>query len=140
MFLCACVHYHIFCFVFVCVCGGGLYFFTKGNTFWDNLFTFQVRGGGGCIFFTKGNNFWDNLFTFQDDRTLPEMDLFLKERICSIQKGGKNENSKFASSENVLFILIPVNSVFQDHDGHGPEFHKHMYRINKEAGTNITVI
>ena len=28
---------------------------------------------------------------------------------------------------------------FQDHDGHGPEFHKHMYRINKETGTNISV-
>ena len=27
----------------------------------------------------------------------------------------------------------------RDRDGHGPEFHKHMYRINKKAGTNITV-
>ena len=29
--------------------------------------------------------------------------------------------------------------MLQDHDGHGPEFHKHMYRINADAGTNITV-
>lgn len=27
----------------------------------------------------------------------------------------------------------------RDRDGHGPNFCKHMYRINKEAGTNITV-
>jgi len=27
----------------------------------------------------------------------------------------------------------------QDRDGHGPNFCKHMHRINKEAGTNITV-
>ncbi|XP_050462196.1 DNA-dependent metalloprotease dvc-1 isoform X1 [Cataglyphis hispanica] len=26
-----------------------------------------------------------------------------------------------------------------DRDGHGPNFCKHMYRINKEAGTNITI-
>ncbi|XP_012059939.1 PREDICTED: sprT-like domain-containing protein Spartan [Atta cephalotes] len=27
----------------------------------------------------------------------------------------------------------------QDRDGHGPNFCKHMHRINKEAGTNITI-
>lgn len=27
----------------------------------------------------------------------------------------------------------------RDRDGHGPNFCKHMHRINKEAGTNITV-
>ncbi|XP_070160049.1 DNA-dependent metalloprotease dvc-1 isoform X1 [Polyergus mexicanus] len=27
----------------------------------------------------------------------------------------------------------------RDRDGHGPNFCKHMYRINKEAGTNITI-
>lgn len=26
-----------------------------------------------------------------------------------------------------------------DHDGHGPAFHSHMHRINKEAKTNISV-
>ena len=26
-----------------------------------------------------------------------------------------------------------------DHDGHGPAFHSHMHRINKEAQTNISV-
>ena len=26
-----------------------------------------------------------------------------------------------------------------DHDGHGPAFHEHMYRINKETGTKISV-
>ncbi|KAG8308160.1 hypothetical protein J6590_002244 [Homalodisca vitripennis] len=35
------------------------------------------------------------------------------------------------------FLFVTHNN--RDRDGHGPEFHKHMYRINKEAGTNITV-
>ncbi|XP_044767020.1 DNA-dependent metalloprotease SPRTN [Coccinella septempunctata] len=35
------------------------------------------------------------------------------------------------------FLFVTHNN--KDRDGHGPEFHKHMYRINKEAGTNITV-
>jgi hypothetical protein len=26
-----------------------------------------------------------------------------------------------------------------DHDGHGPAFHQHMHRINKETGTKISV-
>jgi hypothetical protein len=29
--------------------------------------------------------------------------------------------------------------ILQDHDSHGPEFHKHMLRINKSSGSNITV-
>lgn len=28
----------------------------------------------------------------------------------------------------------------KDRNDHGPEFHKHMNRINQAAGTNITVI
>ncbi|KAJ9583965.1 hypothetical protein L9F63_021688, partial [Diploptera punctata] len=35
------------------------------------------------------------------------------------------------------YLFVTHNN--RDRDGHGPEFHKHMYRINKEAGTNITV-
>ncbi|XP_053373264.1 DNA-dependent metalloprotease SPRTN-like [Mercenaria mercenaria] len=35
------------------------------------------------------------------------------------------------------YLFVTDNN--KDHDGHGPEFHKHMYRINKEAGTNISV-
>ncbi|KAF5280717.1 hypothetical protein FQR65_LT15008 [Abscondita terminalis] len=35
------------------------------------------------------------------------------------------------------FLFVTHNN--KDRDGHGPEFHKHMYRINAEAGTNITV-
>jgi hypothetical protein len=35
------------------------------------------------------------------------------------------------------FLFVTHNN--RDRDGHGPEFHYHMYRINKEAGTNITV-
>ncbi|KAL3284284.1 hypothetical protein HHI36_018442 [Cryptolaemus montrouzieri] len=35
------------------------------------------------------------------------------------------------------FLFVTNNN--RDRDGHGPEFHKHMYRINVEAGTNITV-
>ncbi len=30
-------------------------------------------------------------------------------------------------------------AVLQDHDGHGPEFHKHMYRINQATGTRLLV-
>lgn len=35
------------------------------------------------------------------------------------------------------YLFVTHNN--KDRDGHGPEFHKHMYRINKETGTNITV-
>lgn len=39
----------------------------------------------------------------------------------------------------MIHALLFVTHNNKDRDGHGPEFHKHMYRINKEAGTNITV-
>ncbi|CAH0395595.1 unnamed protein product [Bemisia tabaci] len=35
------------------------------------------------------------------------------------------------------YLFVTANN--RDRDGHGPEFHKHMGRINKEAGTKITV-
>ncbi|XP_046433498.1 DNA-dependent metalloprotease dvc-1 isoform X1 [Neodiprion fabricii] len=35
------------------------------------------------------------------------------------------------------YLFLTNNN--RDRDGHGPEFHKHMYRINKEAGTDISV-
>lgn len=35
------------------------------------------------------------------------------------------------------YLFVTHNN--RDRDGHGPEFHKHMFRINSEAGTNITV-
>ncbi|XP_068085362.1 DNA-dependent metalloprotease dvc-1 isoform X2 [Anabrus simplex] len=35
------------------------------------------------------------------------------------------------------FLFITDND--RDRDGHGPQFRKHMDRINKEAGTNITI-
>ncbi|XP_061173844.1 protein pellino-like [Saccostrea echinata] len=35
------------------------------------------------------------------------------------------------------YLFVTDNN--KDHDGHGPEFHKHMYRINQEGGVNITV-
>merc|ERR1719186_185461 len=35
------------------------------------------------------------------------------------------------------YLFITNNN--KDRDGHGPEFHKHMYRINNETGTNISV-
>ncbi|GJQ77161.1 hypothetical protein Trydic_g14838 [Trypoxylus dichotomus] len=35
------------------------------------------------------------------------------------------------------YLFVTHNN--KDRDGHGPEFHNHMYRINREAGTNITV-
>lgn len=39
----------------------------------------------------------------------------------------------------MIHALLFVTNNNRDRDGHGPEFHKHMYRINGEAGTNITV-
>ncbi|KAJ4443499.1 hypothetical protein ANN_05171, partial [Periplaneta americana] len=35
------------------------------------------------------------------------------------------------------YLFVTHNN--RDRDGHGPEFHKHMNRINNEAGTKITV-
>uniref|UniRef100_A0AAR5QI39 Protein with SprT-like domain at the N terminus n=2 Tax=Dendroctonus ponderosae TaxID=77166 RepID=A0AAR5QI39_DENPD len=35
------------------------------------------------------------------------------------------------------YLFVTHNN--RDKDGHGPEFQKHMYRINAEAGTNITI-
>lgn len=35
------------------------------------------------------------------------------------------------------YLFVTANN--RDRDGHGPEFHKHMYRINDMAGTRITV-
>ena len=35
------------------------------------------------------------------------------------------------------YLFVTQNN--RDRDGHGPEFHKHMYRINNETGTNISV-
>lgn len=39
----------------------------------------------------------------------------------------------------MIHALLFVTDNNKDHDGHGPEFHKHMYRINKQSGSNITV-
>ncbi|CAL4152959.1 unnamed protein product, partial [Meganyctiphanes norvegica] len=35
------------------------------------------------------------------------------------------------------YLFVTANN--RDRDGHGPEFHKHMYRINGVAGTHISV-
>ncbi|XP_071455028.1 DNA-dependent metalloprotease dvc-1 [Hetaerina americana] len=35
------------------------------------------------------------------------------------------------------YLFVTHNN--RDRNGHGPEFHKHMHRINKSAGTKITV-
>ena len=39
-------------------------------------------------------------------------------------------------SLKLFFFILDGND---DHDGHGPAFHEHMYRINKKTGTNISV-
>ncbi|XP_049763995.1 DNA-dependent metalloprotease SPRTN-like [Schistocerca cancellata] len=39
----------------------------------------------------------------------------------------------------MIHAYLFVTNNDRDRDGHGPEFHKHMYRINKEAGTKISV-
>lgn len=35
------------------------------------------------------------------------------------------------------YLFVTQNN--RDRDGHGPEFQKHMHRINSEAKINITV-
>nr|XP_006824211.1 PREDICTED: sprT-like domain-containing protein Spartan-like [Saccoglossus kowalevskii] len=39
----------------------------------------------------------------------------------------------------MIHALLFVTDNNKDHDGHGPEFLKHMHRLNKETGTNISV-
>ena len=39
----------------------------------------------------------------------------------------------------MIHALLFVTHNNRDRDGHGDEFHKHMYRINKESGSKITV-
>ena len=39
----------------------------------------------------------------------------------------------------MIHAYLFVTDGNDDHDGHGPAFHEHMYRINKEAGTKISV-
>ncbi len=38
-----------------------------------------------------------------------------------------------------LYLTLEILIFLQDRDGHGPEFQKHMNRLNKQTGTNITV-
>lgn len=39
----------------------------------------------------------------------------------------------------MIHAYLFVTDGNDDHDGHGPAFHKHMHRINGEAGTSISV-
>lgn len=39
----------------------------------------------------------------------------------------------------MIHAYLFVTDGNDDHDGHGPAFHEHMFRINKEAGTKISV-
>jgi SprT-like domain-contaning protein Spartan len=39
----------------------------------------------------------------------------------------------------MIHAYLFVTSRNQDRDGHGPEFQKHMYRINQKASINITI-
>lgn len=39
----------------------------------------------------------------------------------------------------MIHALLFVTENNRDRDGHGPEFCKHMNRINKASGTKITV-
>jgi len=39
----------------------------------------------------------------------------------------------------MIHAYLFVTDGNDNHDGHGPEFHKHMYRLNKETGTSISV-
>jgi len=52
-------------------------------------------------------------------------------RLCDVQC--------FLFQHEMIHAFLFVTHNNRDRDGHGPEFHIHMHRINKEAGTNITV-
>lgn len=52
-------------------------------------------------------------------------------RLCDVQC--------FLFQHEMIHAFLFVTHNNRDRDGHGPEFHYHMYRINKQAGTNITV-
>ena len=39
----------------------------------------------------------------------------------------------------MIHAYLFVTDGNDDHDGHGSAFHEHMYRINKETGTKISV-
>lgn len=45
----------------------------------------------------------------------------------------------FLFQHEMIHAYLFVTHNNRDREGHGPEFCKHMHRINKEAGTNITV-
>ncbi|CAL1284660.1 unnamed protein product [Larinioides sclopetarius] len=47
--------------------------------------------------------------------------------------------SVFSYLQSTVSLLLFTIIGWKDHDAHGPEFLKHMYRINKEAGTRISV-
>lgn len=51
----------------------------------------------------------------------------------------KKYNSTLFFQHEMIHAYLFVTHNNRDRDGHGPEFHKHMNRINKEAGTNISV-
>lgn len=51
----------------------------------------------------------------------------------------KKCNSTLFFQHEMIHAYLFVTHNNRDRDGHGPEFHKHMNRINKEAGTNISV-
>ncbi|RXG71858.1 SprT-like domain-containing protein Spartan [Armadillidium vulgare] len=53
--------------------------------------------------------------------------------VCSYEgRGG-------LCSHEMIHAYLFVTHNNTDHDGHGPQFHTHMYRINKLAGTHISV-
>ncbi|RGB31793.1 SprT-like family-domain-containing protein [Rhizophagus diaphanus] len=73
--------------------------------------------------------------------------------LCEYQSGGyicirmSEPLLKFRPQSDMIDTLLHemihaylfVTHNIQDRSGHGPEFHKHMHRINAAAGTNITV-
>ncbi|CAG8784011.1 5159_t:CDS:2, partial [Acaulospora colombiana] len=73
--------------------------------------------------------------------------------LCRYQSGGycsirlSEPLLKFRTRQDMIETLLHemihaylfVTKNNRDHDAHGPEFLKHMKRINNEAGTNITV-
>lgn len=58
--------------------------------------------------------------------------------IAGIFNSNNGDGDFFFQHEMIhAFLFVTKNN--RDRDGHGPEFHKHMNRINQEAGTRITV-
>ncbi|CAB4055048.1 SPRTN [Lepeophtheirus salmonis] len=85
------------------------------------------------------------LFIKFDNRFFLGVPEGLREGLCSIRlsvpllKLRPRKDLVETLLHEMIHAYLFVTDRNDNHDGHGPEFHKHMYRINKETGTKISV-